>query len=192
VDRVFHNCNADFRRLSQLTSSPQTPNPNLTRTTSSPAHSTPDPDTPSKASIPFPKGASARADVETSIISVMGLSGSEENDASGSRARRELSVIEERDTHSALDREEEAEGDALEEDEQVHVESEGPASIQALPTSAEVEESSGASALTQPLGEPDPLGAEEPVIDLGSSTGEGHSEEYSQGDSSPKSAVAES
>jgi len=104
---------ADLSRLSQLNSSPQTPNPNLTRTNSSPAFSLPEQETPIRGSIPFPKDNISPVDAETSVITAMGLTGSLERDGSGSRARRELSVIEERDAASILVRDEDIDGDAL-------------------------------------------------------------------------------
>lgn len=79
-----------------LDSTPQSPNPNLTRTGSS--ISTPERSSSPIKGIPFPASAATPARAETSTVSAQGVNGlwddEDQKDLAG-RARRELSVIEE-------------------------------------------------------------------------------------------------
>lgn len=83
-----------------LDSTPQSPTPNLTRTGSSPAISTPERSSSPMKGLPFPTKSATPARAETSTISAKGENGLwDDEDArdsrDSSRARRELSVIEE-------------------------------------------------------------------------------------------------
>lgn len=96
-----------------MDSTPQSPNPNLTRT-GSPATSTPERTGSPMKGLAFSKAATP-ASAETSTISAKGENGLWDDDESGlsvrdksSRARRELSVIEE--SSSIAQREDEAVG----------------------------------------------------------------------------------
>ncbi|KAK8861534.1 hypothetical protein IAR55_002356 [Kwoniella newhampshirensis] len=103
-------------------SAPQSPTPNLTRTHSSPSSST-----PGRASSPgkmtsFPTTVTAPVEPETTVESVMGrhdgwLDGEPASKNESGRARRELSVIEERDTNSIATKGDEVDGDGGERDE---------------------------------------------------------------------------
>lgn len=72
--------------------SPSSPNPNLSRTSSMPP--TPGRRSPSKG-IPFPVANTSPSKAATSAISALGISSSPDEDAM-QRAKRELSVIDER------------------------------------------------------------------------------------------------
>ncbi len=92
------------------TSAPQSPSPNLTRTSNTPPSLTPAPTTPSKT-IPFPTMSISPSVPVTHPISAMGTIsaaeevGAGEGSSQSGRARRELSVIEERDASSIFVRE---------------------------------------------------------------------------------------
>lgn len=96
-----------------LDSTPQSPNPGLSRTHSSPAtvsvasSSTPGTSSPLKPA-PFLTTISSPSKAETSQISAMGESGwvDDEDESRGGRARRELSVIDEQASNYAKDSEE--------------------------------------------------------------------------------------
>ncbi|OCF34719.1 hypothetical protein I316_03762 [Kwoniella heveanensis BCC8398] len=96
-------------------SAPQSPTPNLTRTGSSPNVSTPARSaSPSKAPTPFTASLSTPSKAEATTESVMGQldgwldddEGRKERSSGSGRARRELSIIEERDAGSVLVRDE--------------------------------------------------------------------------------------
>ncbi|OCF42419.1 hypothetical protein I317_03794 [Kwoniella heveanensis CBS 569] len=96
-------------------SAPQSPTPNLTRTGSSPNVSTPARSaSPSKAPTPFTASSSTPSKAEATTESVMGQldgwfdddEGRKERSSGSGRARRELSIIEERDAGSVLVRDE--------------------------------------------------------------------------------------
>ncbi|WVR03845.1 hypothetical protein IAU60_000842 [Kwoniella sp. DSM 27419] len=100
--------------LGMLDSLPQSPKPNLTRSGSSPAVSTPvRSSSPSKQGMPVPLVASSSTPSKAEAITepVMGqmeawIDSKEERESGSGRARRELSIIEERDTASVLKDEE--------------------------------------------------------------------------------------
>ncbi|ORY27456.1 hypothetical protein BCR39DRAFT_538086 [Naematelia encephala] len=98
--------------LGILDSSPQSPTPNLTRTQPSPAQSSPD-QLPPGMILPFPTSSASPARAETSTVSVVGQNGwsdEDERDREG-RAKRELSVIEERDASEIVTRDSAGESD---------------------------------------------------------------------------------
>jgi hypothetical protein len=98
-------------RLGMMDSVPQSPNPNLTRT-ASPATSTPERTGSPMKGLPFPAKAAIPALAETSTISAKGENGLWDDDDlkdRSSRARRELSVIEE--SSSMAQRDDEVEED---------------------------------------------------------------------------------
>jgi hypothetical protein len=97
-------------RLGMMDSVPQSPNPNLTRT-ASPATSTPERTGSPMKGLPFPAKAAIPAIpalAETSTISAKGENGLWDDDDlkdRSSRARRELSVIEESSSMAPRDAE---------------------------------------------------------------------------------------
>ena len=102
---AIHN-KADIGTVSVwMDSTPQTPNPNHSRLDSSSSTSSP---TPGKStlrrSVPFPASSPSASHPQTSSISATGYHGSgwSEDEQDEGRAKRELSVIEERDANSTL------------------------------------------------------------------------------------------
>ncbi|RSH94613.1 hypothetical protein EHS25_004417 [Saitozyma podzolica] len=82
--------------------SPKSPSANLTRTQSSPGTS--GRSSPSKP-VPFPTISASPSKAETSAVSANGTNGFSTEESDSGRARRELSVIEERDTSDVVSRE---------------------------------------------------------------------------------------
>ena len=86
------------------TSVPQSPNPELTRPSSSMSNHTSGQKSP-KQSVPFPAVHSSLSLPQTSSVSAAGQSGSawsDDEEEAESRAKRELSVIEEREATASL------------------------------------------------------------------------------------------
>ena len=93
-------------RLGLMDSTPPTPGPGTSQG-DSPSSSSPTPGRASaRKSVPFPAATPSPSKPETSSISAIGFHGSswsEDESTDEGRAKRELSVIEERDTNSIAD-----------------------------------------------------------------------------------------
>ena len=84
-------------------STPQSPNPTLPRTVSSSSSSTPNKQSPAKPGpVPFPAAVLSPSKAETTVVSAMGQNGFLDDDENAGRARRELSVIDERESSVSL------------------------------------------------------------------------------------------
>lgn len=84
-------------------STPQSPNPTLPRTVSSSSSSTPNKHSPAKPGpVPFPAAVLSPSKAETTVVSAMGQNGFLDEDENPGRARRELSVIDERESSVSL------------------------------------------------------------------------------------------